>query len=998
MTSPIDARMTFDSFVVGPGNRLASAAARRAADSPAASYNPLFLYSASGLGKSHILNAMAHHSERLNPDSQVLYQTLEGYLDELADAIQSGTQEELKDRYRDLDILLLDDVQFLTGQSEAQELLLRTLDSLNLSGSQIVLASDRPPAEIDGLDARLLSRFSGGLMVDIAPPELETRVAIVRKKCDRRNIELAEGVAEQIARLPFRNVRELMGGLNRVLAAQELEGRAITKEDVVKLVDIPTERPRRVRRADRLQSHIAHEVYEAPEEPWQILIRQAAEEAEAEGFATGRLRRVLDGDMEPTDPEQIVADFHEVLDELRQIRSDLDVVGNPWPEAARGVLLDPDRVEEARALLASARERVRDFPPFPLDIGLHQLETRYPAVAVKAARQLIGDEPPEYNPLFVWSPDGHGARMLLEAAGASCLAERSGARVAFISAKEFAAEFIDALSDGVAGAWRERWWTVELLLVHGCQDLSDTERAQDEFFHLFEAVKRRGARVILAADRAPSRIDNVDDRLRSRFEGGLVVQAEVNGIPPTPVEELLRQRADAQPETLATDLDGLNDGGEVGPDLQVRRTDETPELEEPADPEFEKALGSLDGGSEAAAWTVPTAGLDTPEALTKLTVKPDDFPTLLSEQEKERMRAGIDATDGAAGAPGTEEIDTAPHVSGAQASHSELPSGEVAATTESAVGDGSLDPISTDPASQDGASSEASSDHPNLEEAPIVTAADLDPTAPATPTNVAPTAFVEADAFTVDEPAPTPAPPTSVPTPLPEDARRGPAHVESDDGALDDAIASEGSEHSTAAEAPADGTVTEASPETPVGPWVAEALPAVLEDELDHVIDSVFTAHTGNGAHGAEAATGSTPSEVPSPDLNGSPDLAPDAASPAPSVNSPPAPVVDHAAAPAAPSEYGFDGGTSHGADSGVATRTRKRRVHQAELESSVAEPAAQAAQARPDLDAVAESSPTQGVQADEAGQPPGTQIWAPSREKTVWDWPSIEARMVVEE
>lgn len=975
MISPIDARMTFDSFVVGPGNRLASAAARRAADSPAASYNPLFLYSASGLGKSHILNAMAHHSERLNPDSQVLYQTLEGYLDELADAIQSGTQEELKDRYRDLDILLLDDVQFLTGQSEAQELLLRTLDSLNLSGSQIVLASDRPPAEIDGLDARLLSRFSGGLMVDIAPPELETRVAIVRKKCSARNVDLAEGVAEQIARLPFRNVRELMGGLNRVLAAQELEGRAITKEDVAKLVDIPTERPRRVRRADRLQSGITHEVYEAPEEPWQILIRQAAEEAEAEGFATGRIRRVLDGDMEPTDPEQIIADFHQVLDELRQIRSDLDVVGNPWPEAARGVLLDPDRVEEARALLASARERVRDFPPFPLDMGLHQLESRYPPVAVKAARQLIGEEPPEYNPLFVWSPDGHGARMLLEAAGATCLAERPGARVAFISAKEFAAEFIDALSDGVAGAWRERWWTVELLLVHGCQDLSDTERAQDEFFHLFEAVKRRGARVILAADRAPSRIDNVDDRLRSRFEGGLVVQAEVNGIPPTPVEELLRQRAAAEPQTLATDLDGLNEGGEVGPDLQVRRADDEPDAEEPVDPEFERALGSLDGGSEAAAWSVPTVGVNTPEALTKLTVQPDDFPTLLSEQEKERARAGIDGPAEAGPVPEAEAGPQGP----LEAYGSENPSGEVAATTESAVGDGSSDPISTDLATQVGASSEVPSEPSTLEHAPIVTAADLEPAVPTSPPNAPPTAFVEADAFTVDEPVP------SVPT---VDAPPARAHTAAgpltddgtiDDGALDDAAANVAADAASDAAAPQDESPS--APEAPAGPWVAEALPAVLEDELDHVIDSVFTAHTGNGANGAVAPAADAHPAVPE--------------SPAPTPPVDAAPPVEPAAPPSELPDYGFAGAPAPGSDSGVATRTRARRAQQAEIDSSVDSSSVESpAKARPELDAAAESATPEAA----ATQETAPDIWAPSREKTVWDWPSIEARIVVEE
>ena len=199
----LDPKLTFDSFVVGPANRLASAAARRAAESPGASYNPLFVYSASGLGKSHILNAIAHHALKGDGDRDVDYLTLENYLEELTAALEKGERDTFRERFRELDILLLDDVQFLTGQPEAQEMLLRTLDQLSTAGSQIVLASDRPPAEIDGLDARLLSRFSGGLIVDIAAPEFETRVAIIRKKAQERGQELGPGVAEAIARYPL---------------------------------------------------------------------------------------------------------------------------------------------------------------------------------------------------------------------------------------------------------------------------------------------------------------------------------------------------------------------------------------------------------------------------------------------------------------------------------------------------------------------------------------------------------------------------------------------------------------------------------------------------------------------------------------------------------------------------------------------------------------------------------------------------------------------------
>ena len=145
--------------------------------------------------------------------------------------LEMGDRDAMKDRYRDLDILLLDDVQFLAGQPEAQEMLLGTLTG---SGSQLALASDRPPADINGLDACLVSRFSGGLIVDIAPPEYETRVAIIRRKAEEQAATLAPGVAEMLARVPVRNVRELAGGLNRILAVQDLEGSMVTPEEAAK--------------------------------------------------------------------------------------------------------------------------------------------------------------------------------------------------------------------------------------------------------------------------------------------------------------------------------------------------------------------------------------------------------------------------------------------------------------------------------------------------------------------------------------------------------------------------------------------------------------------------------------------------------------------------------------------------------------------------------------------------------------------------------------------
>src|SRR5690606_1234358 len=191
-----------------------------------------------------------------------------------------------------------------------------------------------------------------------------------------------------------------------------------------------------------------------------------------------------------------------------------------WPEAAQGVLLDPDRLDEAEALLASVCERQRPFPQLADGPLLHDLADFEP-IALKAAAQLVAVEKPEYNPLFVWSGREALGRTLLAAVGRTHRESFPEQRMAVSSVASFAEDFIRALGEGVAGAWRERWWTVDLLLVHGIQRLSELERAQDEFFHLFEALKRRGARMMFVADRAPSAIEGIDDRLRSRFEGGL---------------------------------------------------------------------------------------------------------------------------------------------------------------------------------------------------------------------------------------------------------------------------------------------------------------------------------------------------------------------------------------------------------------------------------------------------------------------------------------------
>ena len=236
MSVLLDGRFRFDNYVVGASNRLAVAAGRAVAESPGASYNPLFIYSASGLGKTHLIGAIGFAAKQLQPELVIEYVPLDDFVDQLHLAISSGQAEAFKQRYQRIDMLLLDDVQFLTGRRETQSEMLRIFNALHGSGRQIIMASDRPPAEIADVDERLVTRLAGGLIVDIGLPEYETRVAILRNKCAEREMAFADGVLEELARMPCGSVRELQGALNRLAAHEALGERPVTPANVRSIV------------------------------------------------------------------------------------------------------------------------------------------------------------------------------------------------------------------------------------------------------------------------------------------------------------------------------------------------------------------------------------------------------------------------------------------------------------------------------------------------------------------------------------------------------------------------------------------------------------------------------------------------------------------------------------------------------------------------------------------------------------------------------------------
>ncbi|WP_223069974.1 chromosomal replication initiator protein DnaA [Paenibacillus caui] len=246
ISNMLNPKYTFDTFVIGSGNRFAHAASLAVAEAPARAYNPLFLYGGVGLGKTHLMHAIGHYILEHSPSSKVVYISSEKFTNEFINAIRDNRGESFRNKYRNIDILLIDDIQFLAGKESTQEEFFHTFNALHEERKQIIISSDRPPKEIPTLEERLRSRFEWGLITDIQPPDLETRIAILRKKARAENLDIPNEAMMYIANQIDTNIRELEGALIRVVAYSSLINQDVTTHLAAEALKdiIPSSRPK----------------------------------------------------------------------------------------------------------------------------------------------------------------------------------------------------------------------------------------------------------------------------------------------------------------------------------------------------------------------------------------------------------------------------------------------------------------------------------------------------------------------------------------------------------------------------------------------------------------------------------------------------------------------------------------------------------------------------------------------------------------------------------
>jgi chromosomal replication initiation ATPase DnaA len=453
--------------------------------------------------------AVGQLAKTLSPAAAVDYLTLDAFQEAFFAARAAGQSQAFRNRLGALDLLLVDDVHYLARLGETQQELLRLVQHLQSTTKQIVLAGEAAPTDIQDMDERLRVQLDGGLVVDITPPEFETRLTILQRRTAERGAELAPAVLETIAGIELESVRELLGFLNRVVALQAVSENPLTPEVVEALMagartayTVGGTGVGPAREPDEFaafMTDVAEEI-EHQVEAWRARLTDGLERWKNEGYRTARLEQLLQQDV-PVAVDQALKEFERDVKRLRSLETAMEAI-QPG-RAEDSVFRDPERVAEAEAMVEGEANRE----------------------ALRVAQSATGEPGRGGSLLLIVGPTGVGKTHLLHAIG-NALSSASQAMVACFSAQQFQDELEEALSSEAPGQWLSRYQPVGAFLLDDVQLLIREKRAQHELAHLITRFQASGRQVVLTASAPPGEIEGLQERLAGLLERGYVVRID----------------------------------------------------------------------------------------------------------------------------------------------------------------------------------------------------------------------------------------------------------------------------------------------------------------------------------------------------------------------------------------------------------------------------------------------------------------------------------------
>ncbi len=546
-STPLNPRATFDTFVETASNRLAATAARTVGEFPGASYNPLLVFSAAGLGKTHLLMAIAHYARKLSRGTTTLYLTIEEFADAHRSAVLAGQENAFIRHHGEVDFLVLDDLHTLTRHPEAPAVLEAVVQHRLEANRQVVLGSRRAPQEIRGVPEVLARHLSSGLAVEISSPDAAGRLEILKRKAAEMRIEFDPGVLEAVAAIPIESVRELIGALNRLAAFQSVSPAPLDPTQARVLISGVTEPeaefsasaftgvpgevdhqerplpdPAASPLGDEFGAFLSEVVASVTEqvERWRQRVGETILYWEGEGYRTGRLEALLEHEV-PAEPELVLKQFADDVARLKGLEAEAaalapDLAGSP-------VFRDPDQMAAAEGALAHSLARGIPVPqPMPEFLLQEFGEGGASRNALQAALAVVAESGGKYNPLIVVGESGVGKSHLVHGIGNALIAA-GVTPVACLNASTFIAEVTEHAEGRALLEWRLRYRWVAAFVLDDVHLLAGSARAQEELGLLFNHLMDQRRQLVFSSAVPIAALRGIDPRLLTRMEAGLVV-------------------------------------------------------------------------------------------------------------------------------------------------------------------------------------------------------------------------------------------------------------------------------------------------------------------------------------------------------------------------------------------------------------------------------------------------------------------------------------------